>query len=79
MPYFRTKEEITTEVTFVQTTHAVTIPRHTRCIPITEGSTAGEFFVDDLSWIDRKADPFLYHDADHRGIVLAPELVEAVS
>lgn len=81
MPYvkrYRTRDEITKTVTFVQSTYTVTIPKHTRCRKITEGSTAGSFWVDDLSWIDQKADSLLYHDAVHRGIVLPPDWVEEI-
>lgn len=78
MPRFRTKDEIAMTVRFVGMEHAVTIPKGTRCVRITEGTTAGQFWVDDLSWIDRKAEPFLHHDATHRGIVIAPELVEQI-
>jgi hypothetical protein len=77
MPRFRTKEEITTRFTAVQTTYDITIPKHTRCREITSGSTAGSFWVDDLSWIDRKS--ILHHDAYYYGIVLSEDQVEEVS
>ncbi len=54
----------------------VVIPAKTRCKRITEGATAGRFWVDDLSWLDKRENGLLYHDAYNRGIDIAPELVE---
>jgi hypothetical protein len=79
MTRYRTKAEIRMTVRFSRMEHDVTIPAHTRCRKITEGSTAGRFWVDDLSWIDAKAEPFLHHDATHRGIDLDPSQVEAIA
>lgn len=79
MKRYRTKEEIRMTVTFFKMSHDIIIPKHTRCALITEGTTAGRFWVDDLSWINRKEEPFLHHDATHRGIDLDPSQVEEVT
>jgi hypothetical protein len=79
MPRYRTKEEITPvtiEVAAVLTTYMATIPKHTRCREITSGTIAGQFWVDDLSWIDPNS--IFYADACYRGIVLSEDQVETL-
>lgn len=56
----------------------VVVPKGTRCKRIPAGGTVGKFWVDDLSWIDRKVEPFMHHDATHYGITLESEMVEEV-
>lgn len=72
---YRTREAITMAVCFHRMEHNVTIPKGTRCVPTPDRT--GQYWVDDLSWIDRRAEPFLFHDAKHRGIRLRADQVEA--
>lgn len=53
--------------------YVLTIPAHTRVTLCPD--TSGQFFVDDLSWIEDKKS-MLHHDATHYGIRLPPERVE---
>jgi hypothetical protein len=55
-------------------TNAV-IPKGTRCVLITEGGTAGKFFVDEFGWVPPR-NALLLHDATHYGIVIDGEAVE---
>lgn len=55
--------------------HDIDIPAGTVCEEIRGGSTAGKFFVHDLSWI-KDCNSTLYHDAYFYGIILAPSQVK---
>lgn len=54
--------------------HDVTIPKGARVVSC--GDYTGQYFVDDLSFIDRKSDPFLFHDATYYGIRVESDEVE---
>ncbi len=54
----------------------ITIPSHTRVVPCPD--TSGEFFVDDLSWIDRRTQGMTLHDATYYGIRLPRLEIEEV-
>ena len=56
--------------------YPIDVPRGTRCTLIKDGSTAGKYWIDDLSWIDKKADGMKYHDAYFYGIIIEPDQVE---
>lgn len=74
--YARTKREIKMDWTCHRMTWNLIIPKGTRCKKITEGATIGRYWIDDLSWIDRKENGFLYHDAYHYGIDIDASEVE---
>ena len=48
------------------------IPAGLRCRPITEGGTAGKFFLDEFPSALFAPNSFLLHDAIHYGVVLEP-------
>jgi hypothetical protein len=50
----------------------ITIPAHTRCVH----ASHGQFFVDDLSWLDRNS--MTLHDATYYGIRIDADQVEEV-
>lgn len=56
-----------------------TIPAGLRCKAITEGGTAGKFFLDELPKGIFPPGGFLTHDASYYGIVLEPEDVDDVT
>jgi len=76
--YGKTKEALRFDWTCHRMTWPLAIPAGTRCRKITEGSTAGRYWIDDLSWIDGGTDGFLKHDATYYGIDIAPEHVEPI-
>lgn len=55
------------------------IPAGLRCKAITEGGTAGKFFLDELPKGIFPPGGFLTHDASYYGIVLEPEDVDDVT
>lgn len=77
MKRYRTKIDITTRFkpTAAPFWHEVTIPKGTRVKPVyPEAKLPVDFFVDDLSFIDRNS--LTYHDAYYYGIRLSSEQVE---
>lgn len=52
----------------------ITIPKGTKVKPCNDNTK--QYFVDDLSFIDRKKEPLLYHDAYYYGIRVDNEFIE---
>ena len=75
-----TAKEITTEFgpsgSVMQ--HTVTVPQGTRCRKL-QGGSGVTWVVSDLSFIDKKANGFMYHDADHYGILIAEESLPGIT
>lgn len=69
----RTKHEITTTFGKGPIQATITIPAGTRCKPC--GDSTGQFFVDDLSWLDKRTQGLTYHDAYYYGIRLNADQV----
>ena len=74
--HWRTRRELRFDWTCQRMTWPLVIPAGTRCKPITEGGTAGKFWIDDLRWINRETHGFMVHDAEHYGIVIEAAEVE---
>lgn len=71
----RTKQ-VHKEFTVSRMVYQVDLPAGLRCKPITEGTTAGKFFLDELPLELFPANSFIRHDATYYGIVLEPEEVQ---
>lgn len=54
--------------------YTLTIPAGTRCVKCPDMS--GQYFVDDLTWLDQRKLPIVYHDAVHYGIRLNADQVQ---
>jgi hypothetical protein len=78
LPRTITRDEIRMDWKRHDVTWHLVIPKGTRCRPITEGGTAGRYWVDDLAWIDEKANGMLKHDATYYGIDIPAEMVETL-
>lgn len=78
MSTYRTNRRIREEWRCGRMVYPIDVPAGTRCVPIPPDGQGrfGDYWIDDLSWIP-KDQPMLRHDAEHRGIIVGPESVEA--
>lgn len=70
---WRTKEAVSMKFGKGGIQADIIIPAYTRCSP----TSHGQFFVEDLSWLDRNS--MTWHDANYYGIRIDAEKVEEVS
>lgn len=75
MKTIRTKAEIRMQFSKGGFQVEICIPAGTRCKP----AGNGQFFVDDLAWLDKRTQGLTYHDAYYYGIRLDADQVEEVA